>query len=160
MASPQVSSQNLIDAYQAVHELRAQTAPPARAQECDRTHSGGAAASLRGGREKLIVLRLGVPSSLARTLGSTLPPDRWYRRSRTPARSSNGATAELQCADARGVWSGSVGGSTESVRADTYRRFTPYKTMNSPNQPDRSTRMTSWAQHDAHRDAAEVRRSL
>ena len=61
----------MTDAYHADSALEAQAALLALAKELDRTHPGAAASLREGLDETLIVLRLGVPPTLARTLRST-----------------------------------------------------------------------------------------
>ena len=61
----------MTDAYHADSALEAEAALLALATELDRTHPGAAASLLEGLDETLMVLRLGVPPTLARTLRST-----------------------------------------------------------------------------------------
>jgi transposase-like protein len=61
----------MADAYHAGSALEAQAALLALAKELERTHPGAAASLREGLDETLIVLRLGVPPTLARTLRST-----------------------------------------------------------------------------------------
>ncbi len=58
-------------AYHAPSALEAQAQLEALAAELDKTHPGAAASVREGLAETLIVLRLGVPPTLARTLRST-----------------------------------------------------------------------------------------
>jgi putative transposase len=60
-------------AYHAASALDAEAQLSALAQELDKTHPGAAASLREGLAETLIVLRLGVPPTLARTLRSTNP---------------------------------------------------------------------------------------
>ncbi len=61
----------MTDAYHADSALEAQAALQAFAAELDRTHPGAASSLREGLDETLTVLRLGVSSTLARTLRST-----------------------------------------------------------------------------------------
>ncbi len=64
-------SQRMRHAYHASSALEAQALLEALAAELDKTHPGAAASVREGLAETLIVLRLGVPPTLARTLRST-----------------------------------------------------------------------------------------
>ena len=66
----QVLAVRMCRAYHAESALAAETELTALATELDRTHPGAAASLREGMAETLTVLRLGLPSTLARTLRS------------------------------------------------------------------------------------------
>jgi putative transposase len=72
------------------------------AKELDRTHPGAAASLREGLHETPTVLRLGVPTTLARTLRSTNCIESMISVCRDHAGNVNaGATGKWQCAGAR-----------------------------------------------------------
>jgi Transposase, Mutator family len=131
-------------AYRAESALAAEAELTALAAELDRTHPGAAASLREGLDETLMMLRPGVPPTLARTLRSTNAIESRSAFVVIAARTSSaGAMGRWRCAGAPPAWSRRASSSAVSTATCTCGRCAPrWNGMSLPKMPSPTATMT------------------
>lgn len=128
----------MTDAYHAASTLEAESALRALAKVLDRTHPGAAASLREGLDERLTVLRLGVPPTLARTLRSTsaMVDDLRLPRARRQRQAMAGPADGAALGGAQPERPKPASNSVASTATCTCRHCAPRSSVSSPNLSD------------------------